>query len=43
MSKYYRGQRSIFCPIILIGLGVLLLLAAMHKLKAPSVGVWFAR
>ena len=43
MSSYYRGQRSIFGPIVLIGLGVLMLLAAMHKLNAPSLGMWFAR
>ena len=52
MSSYYRGQRSIFGPIVLIGLGVLFLLSTLDvfyingryffPILLIALGVWLA-
>lgn len=43
MARDYRGGRSVFGPILLIGIGVLLLLAMQHVISLSRIGYWFAR
>ena len=41
--RTYRTSRSVFGPIVLIGIGVLLLLATQHVVSFARIGYWFSK
>lgn len=43
MANGYYVRRSLFGPLLLIAIGVLMLLATLHLVAWPSLGVLFAR